>query len=112
MNLVLACTPTNTPINDGELAYEQVGETYTVVGVGTYQGTDIVIPAEYNGKAVTAIGNLAFSGCSDLTSITIPDSVTSIGRFAFGSCTGLTSITIPDRATLPSLHPQNNYCTL
>ena len=38
----------------------------------------------------------AFSGCTGLTSITIPNSVTSIGDFTFLDCTGLTSITIPD----------------
>ena len=41
----------------------------------------------------------AFSGCTGLTSVTIPDSVTSIGYRAFEDCTGLTSITIPDSGT-------------
>ena len=38
----------------------------------------------------------AFSGCSGLESITIPDSVTSIGNGAFSGCSGLASITIPN----------------
>ena len=41
---------------------------------------------------VTRIGDYAFSGCTGLTSITIPDSVTSIGEDAFRNCTGLTKI--------------------
>ena len=49
--------------------------------------------------SVTSIGNSAFSGCTGLTSVTIPDSVTSIGSDAFRGCTGLTSITIPDSVT-------------
>ncbi len=38
----------------------------------------------------------AFSGCSSLTSISIPEGVTSIGYDAFGGCSSLTSISIPE----------------
>ncbi len=67
-----------------------------------YSG-DIVIPASvtYSGTtySVTSIGDYAFYKCSDLTSITIPNSVTSIGNAAFFKCTGLTSVTIPNSVT-------------
>ncbi len=53
-----------------------------------------VIPSD-----VTSIGDGAFNGCGDLTSITIPSSVTSIGRNAFYLCTSLTSINIPSSVT-------------
>ena len=53
--------------------------------------TDITIP-----NSVTVIGDKAFSGCSNLTSITIPDSVTYIGDYAFSNCNKLASVIIPN----------------
>ena len=40
-----------------------------------------------------SIGSFAFSGYTELTSVTIPDSVTSIGESAFYFCYRLTNIT-------------------
>ena len=65
---------------------------------------DVVIPESVkakdgNGYKVTAFGDKCFSGCSGLTSITIPSSVTSLGDGCFKGCKGLTSITIPSSVT-------------
>ena len=49
-------------------------------------------------SSVTSIGNYAFSSCTWLTSVTIPEGVTSIGDYAFYGC-GLTSVTIPASVT-------------
>ena len=48
-------------------------------------------------NSVSMIGSSAFSGCTGLKSITIPNSVSQIGNYAFSGCTGLTSVTIGSR---------------
>ena len=70
----------------------------TITGY-TGPGVAVTIPDSINGLPVTSIGDWAFSGCTGLTSIMIPDTVTSIGRSAFSGCTGLTSVTIGNSVT-------------
>ncbi len=54
----------------------------------------------YNIRAGTkVIAGSAFSDCTSLTSVTIPDSVTTICDGAFYQCESLTDITIPDSVT-------------
>ena len=97
------------------------GQTCYVSGHEENYSAAITIPEEFEGLRVTSIGKDAFYGCSNLTSVTIPQSVTSIGDGAFGysgitefiipssitsigqaafiKCLGLTSITIPSSVT-------------
>ena len=69
---------------------------------GKYSGS-IIIPANISyletSYSVTAIATLAFSGCTGLTSINIPESVTTIGFETFSYCNSLTSIIIPKSVT-------------
>ena len=73
------------------------GSSYEIIMRAFYNCsnlTSITIP-----NSVTSIGSSAFYGCSSLTSITIGNSVTSIGSYAFYGCSSLTSITIGNSVT-------------
>ncbi len=64
----------------------------------TYDATKECWVIKFDGD-VTSVGFSAFYQCSNLTSVTIPDSVTSIGDEAFLLCSNLTSVSIPDNVT-------------
>ena len=86
------------------------GINYVTTGEGTVAVTNlrffqkysgaIVIPSTvtYNGTTynVTSIDGGAFRECTDLTSVTIPNSVTSIGEQAFANCTSLKTLDISE----------------
>ena len=123
-----------TPTDASLFEYVMEGNTWCITGYkGT--GTDIVIPYEINGTAVTSIGSWAFwsntalssviipnsittiasdafRGCSNLKSVTIPDSVITIANDAFMDCDSLTSITIPDSVTTIPVYVFNNCASL
>jgi len=55
----------------------------------------VEIPALVDGAKVTRIGRGAFSDCTALTAVKIPENVTCIEEDAFLGCTGLRSVTVP-----------------
>ena len=74
-------------------------DTTTIPGVkmvdGWAVGYESVLSGALNLTGARGIGNMAFSECDDLTSVTIGEGVASIGDYAFYGCSGLTSVTIP-----------------
>lgn len=73
------------PHNDGP--YVMVSD-YT----GIYE--TVIIPPTYEGKTVLQIGASAFSGATNITSMTIPSTVTIIGENAFYGCTNIVSVSL------------------
>ena len=59
------------------------------------QSVEKVVFVEKDGQGISNIGDYAFYGMTNLTSVTLPDSVTSIGKCAFAFCSSLEAITVP-----------------
>ena len=92
----------------GDPEYDYVLEDYgtdddenPIYSISQYRGAggNIAIPSEIDGKKITAIGAGAFRDCTELISVTIPDSITSIDWEAFYDCTSLKEVTIPASVT-------------
>lgn len=81
---------------DGELS---MSEAAAVTSLGGGFGSSITSFDELAYFTGLTTINSAFSHCTSLTSITIPNSVTTIGSNAFNNCTNLPSITIPNSVT-------------
>ena len=69
----------------------QNGTAILTAYIGT--ATQVNVPAEIDGYAVTALGDSLFKN-TDITSVTLPASVTAIGWFAFYGCGALQSVTL------------------
>lgn len=114
-------------LTSGAFSYEVLeDDTIKITGFDD-SVTEVEIPAEIDGKKVTAIGNKAFYNaeitsvnisagvtsigdrvfykCPNLVSVAIPDGVVSIGHSAFYECRKLDSISIPDSVT-----KMGDYC--
>ncbi len=67
------------------------------IQISDYTGsdTDIVIPAEIDGKRVSVVGDIMGFNSDTITSITIQEGPTEIADYAFTDKTKLTSVTLP-----------------
>ncbi len=90
LSLLMALT---VSAQNGELEFaENADGTYSVLGIGNYSGSDIVIPSTHEGKPVTKIADNAFYDKEHITSLKVADSVQEIGVRAFHYCIRLESI--------------------
>ena len=83
--------------NDNPIICE--GAYYKVRGIGTCTDEELVIPMSYNGVPVEVIEYEAFKGCTQLTSVKLPNSIKKIESCAFENCDSLKNIDLPNSLT-------------
>lgn len=54
------------------------GMSYSIQCNNKSECTNAIVPSEYNGLPVTTITDWAFSDCTQLTTVYIPETITSI----------------------------------
>ena len=90
-------TTQKTPIT--EVPTTDAANVYSVSGgiLSEYAGAEgnVSVPSSVDGDSVTAIGTGAFSGNTDVISVSLPSTVTKIGQEAFSDCTSLVRISLP-----------------
>ena len=74
---------------------------YYCLRIVSYNGNsaNVEVPDQIFGMSVTQIGPEAFSGCTRIKSVNLPDSIQEIGSDAFKGCTALESFVVPDDVT-------------
>ena len=87
---------------DGSLNLISVNipSTVTDICANAFSGCNALVYVTFSENShLTTIGNSAFSGCTMIHDIKLPDTVTTIGQNAFNDCSNLASISIPYNVT-------------
>lgn len=84
---------------DNGIEYKILDDKEIVITKYNGLRTVVAIPEAYNGIKVTSIADNAFNGCTNVTSVTLPDTITNIGASTFSGCSSLATINIPYSVT-------------
>ena len=103
----------------GKCLYKYMGTMPANTSIIVKEGTKSIAGGAFSGcsglagisipNSVTSIGSSAFGWCNSLASVNIPNSVMSIGDFAFQYCSNLTNVNIPN--SVPSIVGIFEGCT-
>lgn len=91
----------NISVSNGNTAYKSVdGVLYTADGTTLIQypqnKTDKAYKMIDEATKAASLGNQAFSGNKEVTSVLLEKAPTTVGESVFSSCTSLTNVTLPD----------------
>ena len=99
--------------NDGIINEKKENDSYKyiikiddTIQINKYIGkdTDVKIPSELDGKSVTRIRRFAFEGCTNIKSVSIPDSVKYLETASFRDCENLETVKLSNNLTSLSMY--------
>ena len=113
----------HTSLNDSSIIYttedgfsfiKENNQYYLINYAKANVTEDIILPDYFeldSNTKITEYGiyNNAFSGCSNIVSMTLPSCVKTIGDYAFNNCTKMKNITIPANSKLISIGQRAFY---
>ena len=81
-----------------------ITSSVTTILSGAFSGCSNLTTVTFGENSqLTSIGESAFKDCSSLTSINIPDSVTTIGEYGFANCSKLANVSIGKNSQLTTI---------
>ena len=98
-NVKALCVSNWDTNGDGELSMAEAAAVTSLESVFTSKTTIKTFEELKYFTGLTSIGNNAFSGCTALKSIVVPENVTSFGNNAFKNCRNLSAINVPENLT-------------
>ncbi len=100
---IVVCTDGNADKTVVEFEYKILTDSTCEITKYIGKNFDVVIPETIDGYTVVSIGEMAFYGDLNISSVTIPATVNNIGRGAFGSCAVLTKVYISADAKITAI---------
>ena len=104
-DLEIVCNDGTISLDDLVLAwsYNSTKSGIIITGIGSYADSNLVIPATIMNLPVVEIADNAFKNNTSIESLTIPNSMEKIGDLAFYGCSSITSITFEDNSKLTTI---------
>lgn len=95
--LALVCAAAAEEITCGDYTYTLLNDGTAKITGYTGSNAHLILPAELDGKPVTAIREWAFSYNESLTKVTIPDAIVDVSLTPFLQCSNLSVIEVSSK---------------
>ncbi len=94
--------------NESGLVTLELPESLTSIYYNSFSDCTLLESVKFNCPLLTELDDYAFSNCTSLASVELPENLEFLGYGVFQNCTALTSITLPDSLKAIGVHTFRN----